>query len=251
MKHHRRMIAGAACVLTLLAGCLEVGGDAMPDEALPSPADAGEYVLQARHSAIRSYPGGGGVFTVFIDPREDFSGTVRLSIEADPQLHASLSRHVLDERERVAELRLAPSEAMDVGMHRINVVAMHDDRITALSLDVEMLHWTQFPPAMEMEKREDFLAWLDAAHPELGDVTRRPFHRYMTYPEILIVEHWTFLSAEWEVRLCYHVMIPPDDWSMLLLRRCGSLSPLLAARRESDGSIHEIPVEQYPTLFGY
>jgi hypothetical protein len=245
------MIAGAACALALLAGCLEVGGDAMPDEPLPSPEDAGEYVLQARHTAIRSYPGGGGVFTVFIDPREDFSGTVRLSVEADPLLHASLSRHVLDERERVAELRLAPSETIGVGMQRITVVAMHDKRTTALSLDVELLPWSQAPAGMEMEKREDFLTWLRTAHPELGDVTQRPFHRYMTYPEILIVEHWTFLSSDWEMRLCYHVMIPPHDWSMLLLRRCGSLSPLLAARRESDGSIHEIAVEQYPTLFDY
>ena len=110
---------------------------------------------------------------------------------------------------------------------------------------VRIFAWEQGPPGAEMAQRASFLSWLAAAHPELGDIAARPSLRYITYPEILIVEHWTFLSSVWDMRVCFHVMIPPDDWSMMLLRRTGSLTPLLAARRESDGSIREIPVSSY------
>jgi hypothetical protein len=88
-------------------------------------------------------------------------------------------------------------------------------------------------------------------HPELGDLSPQVWRNYLTYPMHLIVEHWTFLSTAWEVRLCRHIMIPPHDWSMILFRRLGTLEPVLAARRETDGSIHQIPVSEYPVLYGF
>ena len=48
-----------------------------------------------------------------------------------------------------------------------------------------------------------------------------------------------------------YVMIPPYDWSMLYLRKRGTLEPIFAAKRETDNTIHEIPVSDYPILFGY
>ena len=74
---------------------------------------------------------------------------------------------------------------------------------------------------------------------------------YITYPAHLIVEHWTFLYDNWEMRICYHVMIPPYNWSMLWLRPLGELDAVFSAKREWNGTAYEIPICDYPTFYGY
>jgi hypothetical protein len=41
----------------------------------------------------------------------------------------------------------------------------------------------------------------------------------MVSPVWLVVSHYLFFSAEWEMHLSWHVMIAPDDWSRIELRR--------------------------------
>lgn len=223
---------------------------AAPEDPMPAP-DAGTLFLHTRYDSIRSYPGGGGNFTIAIIPDQEFAGRAILTIAADPALHARLDRSTLCPAKRVAELTVRPDINAAPGLYAITLLATHNGVRYTQALLVRVFEWAQFEPGVEMEKRADFLTWLAAAHPELGEIAAHPVHRYITYPEILIVEHWTFLSSAWDMRICFHVMVPPDDWSMMLLRRTGSLVPLLAARRDSDGSIHEIPVKEYPQLCGY
>ena len=237
--------------LLLLSGCMEVGGDVIPNDASPVPPDAGSFTMYARYDSIRSFGGGGGVFPVALHPAEDFSGCARLTVDAHPALGAWLDRRILDERDSVAELRLRPCSGIGEGLYPVLIRAEHADTVRVLELGVRIVDWSATPGSTPMDMLAPFLAWLGSEHPEVGNVLRLPAYCYGTYPEILIVEHWTFLSAEWEIRLCFHVMIPPDDWSMLMLRRTGTVTPLLAARRESNGEITEIPVDEYPTQYGY
>ncbi len=95
------------------------------------------------------------------------------------------------------------------------------------------------------------MPWLSQHHPEYAAVLDQKWFAYNTYPQIWVVEHWTFLSEDWELRVCFHVMIPPYDWSMMRLRKRGEVNAEFAARRESDGTIYEIPVSDYPIKFGY
>jgi hypothetical protein len=46
-------------------------------------------------------------------------------------------------------------------------------------------------------------------------------------------------------------MTPPSDWSMLLMRPMHTLAPVLAARRDTHGTIVEIPISEYPVFYGY
>ena len=46
----------------------------------------------------------------------------------------------------------------------------------------------------------------------------RQWDIYATYSGILVVMHHTFLDMDWELRLSYHAMIPPYNWSNILLR---------------------------------
>ncbi len=95
-----------------------------------------------------------------------------------------------------------------------------------------------------------FLPWLAAPDPAFAGLAQEEWTVFQTYPQMLVVEHWTFLSDEWEMRICVHVMIPAGDWAMVRIRRRGESEPLLAARRETDGSIHAIAMEEYPS-FGH
>lgn len=229
----------------LLASC-----DRLPFQ--PREADAGTYALATRATNIRSYPGGGGVFTVFIEAGSDFRGDVRLSVLADPDLHARLSLPLLDSLNPSADLHLAPEAGCPVTPRTIVVRAEHAGAVKTATLHVEMFEWEHGEPGEEMALLRRYLDWIRAAHPEVGNVVIVPFRRFLTYPQTLIVEHWTFLSPLYELRLCRHVMIPPDDWSMVLLRQVGRREPAFAARLESGaGEIREIPVSEYPLMHGY
>ena len=217
----------------------------------PGDADGGSYTLEAKYTAIRSYGNGGGVFLISMTPGDDFSGEVVLTISADPLLNAALDRDKLNLNSRIAELTVRPSQSIEVRSHQIGLVATHSGTPRSILLEVEVFQWDPMNTGDAIEKRNEILEWLEREHPEFGNFSSQEWFAYMTYPEIIIVEHWTFLNPEWEMRICYHVMIPPHDWSMLAIRRRGELEFLFAAKRESDGTLYEIPVSEYPTMFGY
>jgi hypothetical protein len=63
-----------------------------------------------------------------------------------------------------------------------------------------------------------FVEWLGANRPELGI---DPQTSWESTPGswVLVVTHYAFFSEAWEAELAWHVMLPPDDWARLSLRR--------------------------------
>ena len=253
--------------------------------------DISSVEIDAKYSYIRSYPSGGGIFLLSVSSDHMFPGCVLLDVCGDANLQIQVSHRVLHQNSRVTELTVAPNEAIDFGMHELVVTAVHVrmpllsrlliilDRMLPSGVDgfstwlldvyqrvgfslglcslqrlvlaVEIFDWSSDNIGDAVIKRNEFLSWLAIEYPGYGGFSDASMVAYVTYPEIFIVEHWTFLYKEWEMRVCYHVMIPPHDWSQLCLRRRGALNPLLAAYRESGGTIYEIPLDEYPILFGY
>ena len=250
-----------------------------------------KFDIEAKYSYIRSYPGGGGIFIIIMTPKNDFSGFVSLKISADPVLNAELDKKTLDEQSPVAELTILPNEFTELKTYKILITAtyhkkekhltffnwinrlkfpflsriigrllnsinvkynnIHYINSETITLDVEMFDWTSDNLPDAIIKRDELIDWLEVEHPEFGIFTGENCYAYLTYPAHLIVEHWTFLYEGWEMRICYHVMIPPYDWSELWLRERGEVNAIFAARRESDGTIYEISVEDYPIFYGY
>ena len=68
------------------------------------------------------------------------------------------------------------------------------------------------------KKRDLFIPWLAAKHPELGITAETEWTG--TYAKVLmpVVNYYLFFSEEWEMGLAFHVMIPPDDWAYIYLR---------------------------------
>jgi hypothetical protein len=272
-------------------------GDIPTKEALQSSTpnqvfNKGGFEIEAKYSAIRSYPGGGGIFILNMTPEHDFSGFVFLGIRGDSKLNAQLTARILHRNVRVAELTISPSEFIDIKTYEIVLTAIHFKMpilstilylistilsprqdyssfscfsyldthglvysslfdIRRLVLEVELFNWSSGNLPDAIVKRDELIDWVETEHPEYGIFSDKESFAYVTYPGILIVEHWTFLYEEWEMRICYHVMIPPHDWSQIWLRRRGEIDPEFAAMRESDGTIYEISVVDYPTMFGY
>lgn len=250
-----------------------------------------KFEIGAKYSYIRSYPGGGGIFLIDMTPKNDFSGHVSLKINADPVLNAELDKETLDKQSQVAELTIQPNEFTELKTYEIVLTATYhkktkhvtflnwinkikfpllsyiisrlfsrfnvnspDTRLInteTITLEVEMFDWTSDNLPDAIIKRDELIDWLEVEHPEFGTFTGKNCYAYVTYPAHLVVEHWTFLYEDWELRICYHVMVPPYDWSELWLREHGEVDAIFAARRESDGTIYEIPVEDYPIFYGY
>ena len=234
-------------VSILLALCFAGCGDNGNDEE----QNGGSYTLEAKYTKIRSYRDGGGLFVITIIPDEDFSGEVFPSVSADSVLNAKLDRSVLDSDSTVAEVTIQPDQSAEIRNYEIELKATHSSDVQSVKLEVEMHDWSSESVNDAIAKRDEILEWLEKEHPEFGDLSKMQWFAYMTYPETLIVEHWTFLNMAWEMRICYHVMIPPYDWSMLSIRSRGELDFQFAAKRESDGTTYEIPVAEYPVMYDY
>jgi hypothetical protein len=217
----------------------------------PNQDDKGDYSIVAKYDSIRSYPGGGGIFIVYITPDKDFSGTVILKLEADKSLNAFLRKTTLDNKNCVAEIVISPEKTINIKKYNIRLIASHEGKEKNIELGIDLYEWQQGEIETPLSKLNEFRDWLNANYPKYNALFGKFKTFYHTYPEILIVEHYTFLTDEYEIRLCYHVMIPPDDWSMILFRKRDSIKAEFAARRDTDGKIYSIPVSDYPLLLGY
>lgn len=99
-------------------------------------------------------------------------------------------------------------------------------RITARRGDVERIETralAMFPGEDGLREEATqhlaaFLPSLAASHPELG-IDESTAWESTPGSWVLVVNHYLFFSADWEVDLEWHVMIAPDDWSRIHLRR--------------------------------
>jgi hypothetical protein len=62
-----------------------------------------------------------------------------------------------------------------------------------------------------------FTGWLMDEQPQLG-IGPGTVWEGTPGSWVLVVNHYLFFSEDWEIGLAWHVMIPPDDWSMIYLR---------------------------------
>lgn len=217
----------------------------------------GYFTLEAKYSFIMSCPGGGGIIPVRLVPGDGFTGDVNVTVTADKKLGVTLSATVINAADPVVEILFNPSMRINIDTFYVTLTATNGTGQQSVQLTVNVVSASNSVPVKASETRDMFIAWLEANHPELGSFTGEQwFDSWPTYPGIMIVEHYTHLSYNWEFRVCYHVMIPPYDWSKMLLRGRGVWDPVIAVIREWDDTvgdyvIHEMPVEDYPVIYGY
>jgi hypothetical protein len=138
-------------------------------------------------------------------------------------------------------------------MHEILITAKNKTTSKSILLEVEMCNWDNAIPQENLDRFNNMIDLLVKQNNKYEFLKYESFFSYYTYPQILVVRHSTFLSEFWEVRFCHHVMIPPDDWSMISIRKRGEIEAEIAYKQDSsiDDYVYEIPISEYPIFDGY
>jgi hypothetical protein len=216
---------------------------------------SGEFEIQTQYSKIRSCNSGGGLFIVYLDPGYDFEGKVDLTVIGEDRLNIDLNRNYLDKNNLVAELTIKPNfiEIEDTQIQEILITAKNEITSKSILLEVEMYHWDGAISQENLDRFNNMIDLVLKQNKKYEFLKDEGFFSYCTYPQILIVSHYTFLSENWEVRFCHHEMIPPHDWSMILIRKRGEIEAEIAYKRDSTTNdyVIEIPISEYPLLYGY
>ena len=206
------------------------------------------FTLHAVYDTIQSYPGGGGLFLLYYTPLEGFDGIDSYSLSGQRHMSENSTLHQLADNDTVFELLVKPDLDCSLQDQKIGLTVYGEEGYKKINLVVSVVDNGVNEEATG--KLNEFKSWLTERDSSLGALLDSDYFLYKTYLT-LVVEHYTVLTDEYEIRFCYHVMIPPDDWSMIRVRKRNVLEPEFAARRESDGTINEIPVSEYPSMFGY
>jgi len=207
------------------------------------------FRLAAVADTIESYPSGGGLFIGYIRDFSGIQGPVGLSVASDARLHPAFTKTSLNGPDSVFELTVRPEADLPLGDYKITVSAASGENTETMDLVVSVVdNGTNTEDALI--KFDQFFQWLNQEKPEVAQEIQSDFFLYKTY-RILIVEHYTVLTPNYEVRFCYHVMIPPYDWSKIRIRKRNVIDPELAAERSTDGTIRKMAVSDYPIIYGY
>ncbi len=116
---------------------------------------------------------------------------------------------------------------------KIDVMLSWDSVIAQTSALVYVWNWTNSELPMAVERRNVFVEYLALNHPEFGINATTVWDPIYNSAGILVVSHYLFRSAMWEMEVSWHVMIPPYDWVHVYLRHRGDLRPCWAAEIES------------------
>jgi len=216
-------------------------------------SESSAFVLESTYDSIRSCPEGGGVFIVALADENNTIGQVQLNLDALSGLNSSCTRTEIDKEFPVAEIIINPGENIPAGDYEISVHASNSVCDTIVKLTVTVYDWSAEIGENPLLKKDEFATWLQNEYHEFEITPNTQWDIiYPTYPQILIVDHVTFLNDVYELRLCLHEMIPPDDWSMIRLRKRNEAEPFFAARQDSTGgAMYHIPVGEYPEMYGY
>lgn len=151
--------------------------------------------------------------------------------------------------DQVAEVTVIPASGSEGKIVTVTITGTRSlaENQTTLSFEVIEGEDDRLDTAVEMQQK--FTSWLAENHPEFGITGETEWTGTMVSPQWLVVSHYLFFSDEWEMHISWHIMVAPDDWVRIDLRkRFVDTSPVYAyeiSSREADSEPVpiEVPVE--------
>jgi hypothetical protein len=204
--------------------------------------DTFSYSFDSNPSVFLTYAGGGGLSIIRMTPKENFSGEIHLSIVAEPNLHLELTKPTLSLVDSISEITVRPDLAIVEGYSIIKIISTYNT--TPDTVNIFSVITTGTPPGSTSQTlRDEFIQWLTINHPELEITTSQDWFGYDNHPNTVGGKTITFLNQIWEITETWGYLPPPP--CQFLLRRRGVFEPILAAKREVDGNIYEIPIKEF------
>jgi hypothetical protein len=143
----------------------------------------------------------------------------------------------------VGEVRLVAGPVSEEALVRVVVAAARDGLSQEVTKETVALPWTDTVSGEARDLFGVFATWLEANRPELGITAGTWWEGAPVAPQLLVVSHYLFESADYEAGLSWHIMIPPDDWAEVYLRPRDEPAPTVAFRLSSRAAAESGTVE--------
>lgn len=230
MRNQIRLCVVAAAAAVALSACASSGpSPTAPASAIPSPtptpsssptADAGftltvlpdEDPVEARVAI----PGEKVSFLVTVAPAGANQDPVQISATAVGATVTSVRSAQLKPGV-VAEVWLVPDPTETDAVVSTTITASRGSVVQTASRTIKIMPMADERAADARPYFDMWVAWLAANHPELG-ITATTKWEPTFVSTFLVVSHYAYYSDEWEMKISWHNMIPPYDWSEVYLR---------------------------------
>jgi hypothetical protein len=212
-----RRIAAFLVVAALLPGC--AGGSSES-----TPPSSGDGSLQLTVEPAEFWQVTPGQMVVVLASATGGEGEVSISaaISGDASLGPA---EVTIESGAVVEFTVVPGENSPGTTLELTVTAQQAGRQVAVNRLLEAIEWPDDLAPLATDLRDRFVAYLEAARPELGITADTEWVGTITKPQILVVMHYLFFSEDWEMGITWHVTVPEHAWSRMYLRARDELVP--------------------------
>ena len=190
-----------------------------------------ELTLNTFPASMKCYPQGNALLLAEVVTNPP-TASVSFSATADPDVPFEVMP--ADSTEPgVREILVRPQAEQLGSTIAILLTAASGGLVREATLNVEVLDWPAENDPTALDIRDLFVDWIATNRPELGIDASTVWEDLGSYAQVIIVTHELFLSADWEMQVSWHNMIPPDDWAEAYLRRRSEMAPSWAARIES------------------
>ena len=117
----------------------------------------------------------------------------------------------------IGEVLVVPAPISGEADLTVTVTASRDGQEQRIERTVPIVEGSDGDAQTARAYLDRFVPWLATTHPELG-ISEGTVWQGTPGSWVLIVTHYVFISADWEVDLAWHVMTPPNDWIRIQLR---------------------------------
>lgn len=185
-----------------------------------SPSVIQPFQIEVQPQQLKGFsiPGQSIVFLVTIakDSQVD-SNIVEISAEAKD---ASVSiEHKNITNSQVAEVTVIPSPASAGKSIEVNFTGTRGSLTAKNTVIFDVIEGEDDRKVYAAELLDKFVDWLSRNRPEFNLSSKTQWIGTMVSPQWLVVSHYIFFSEEWEMHVQWHIMIAPDDWARIDLRR--------------------------------
>ena len=172
--------------------------------------------------------------------------SLTLSVKSPPEINLAIDRTTAS-TSCTTRLTITPLSPAFETPYEIFAFADDGKNLYQASMDVVVIDGFTTEPEQASFEKKRVLDYLEANHPELGLSAALPFKGYDPNPRIFIVDYYNYEWESWELRLNWHVMIPPHDWTNAAIVNYKT-GYVWYVHIDTNGVFHEYSPEAYSLL---